>query len=131
MMALALGGMVCACGQKQADNVNPFMTEFQTPYGTPDFNNIKLEHYEPAFLKGIEQQNEEIKAIVENPAKPTFENTIVALDNSGEILSRVAGVFYALTEADTNDGLMALEEKMAPVLSTHNDNILSACSCRS
>ena len=123
MMALALGGMVCACGQKQADNVNPFMTEFQTPYGTPDFNNIKLEHYEPAFLKGIEQQNEEIKAIVENPAKPTFENTIVALDNSGEILSRVAGVFYALTEADTNDGLMALEEKMAPVLSTHNDNI--------
>lgn len=122
-MALALGGMVCACGQKQADTVNPFMTEFQTPYGTPDFNNIKLEHYEPAFLKGIEQQNAEIKAIVENPAKPTFENTIVALDNSGEILSRVAGVFYALTEADTNDGLMALEEKMAPVLSAHNDNI--------
>ena len=123
MMALALGGMVCACGQKQADTVNPFMTEFQTPYGTPDFNNIKLEHYEPAFLKGIEQHNAEIKAIVENPAKPTFENTIVALDNSGEILSRVAGVFYALTEADTNDGLMALEEKMAPVLSAHNDNI--------
>ena len=123
MMALALGGMVCACGQKQADVDNPFMTEFQTPYGTPDFNNIKLEHYEPAFLKGIEQQNAEIKAIVENPAKPTFENTIVALDNSGEILSRVAGVFYALTEADTNDGLMALEEKMAPVLSAHNDNI--------
>lgn len=123
MMALALGGMVCACGQKQVDTVNPFMTEFQTPYGTPDFNNIKLEHYEPAFLKGIEQQNAEIKAIVENPAKPTFENTIVALDNSGEILSRVAGVFYALTEADTNDGLMALEEKMAPVLSAHNDNI--------
>ena len=122
-MALALGGMVCACGQKQADTVNPFMTEFQTPYGTPDFNNIKLEHYESAFLKGIEQQNAEIKAIVENPAKPTFENTIVALDNSGEILSRVAGVFYALTEADTNDGLMALEEKMAPVLSAHNDNI--------
>ena len=123
MMALALGSMVCACSQKQADTVNPFMTEFQTPYGTPDFNNIKLEHYEPAFLKGIEQQNAEIKAIVENPAKPTFENTIVALDNSGEILSRVAGVFYALTEADTNDGLMALEEKMAPLLSAHNDNI--------
>ena len=122
-MALALGGMVCACGQKQADTVNPFMAEFQTPYGTPDFNNIKLEHYEPAFLKGIEQQNAEIKAIVENPAKPTFENTIVALDNSGEILSRVAGVFYALTEADTNDGLMALEEKMAPIMSAHNDNI--------
>lgn len=123
MMALALSGMVCACGQKQAENVNPFMSEFQTPYGTPDFNNIKFEHYEPAFLKGIEQQNAEIKAIVENTAEPTFENTIVALDNSGEILARVSGVFYALTEADTNDDLMALESKMAPVLSSHNDNI--------
>ena len=79
--------------------------------------------YEPAFLKGIEQQNQEIKAIVENPEAPTFENTIVALDNSGEILSRVSGVFFALTSADTNDELMALESKMAPMLSEHSDNI--------
>lgn len=122
-MALALGGMVCACGQKQAENVNPFMSEFQTPYGTPDFNNIKFEHYEPAFIKGIEQQNAEIKAIVDNTAASTFENTIVTLDNSGDILARVSGVFFALTEADTNDDLMALEAKMAPVLSSHNDNI--------
>ena len=64
MMALALGGMVCACGQQKADDFNPFMTEFQTPYGTPDFNKIKLEHYEPAFMNGIDQQNAEIKAIV-------------------------------------------------------------------
>ena len=115
--------MVCACGQQAADTGNPFLSEFETPYGTPDFDRIKVEHYEPAFLKGIEQQNEEIKAIVENPEEPSFENTIVALDNSGEILARVSGVFFALTEADTNDEMMALEAKIAPMLSEHSDNI--------
>ena len=123
IFAAAMSCMVCACGQQAADTDNPFLTEFETPYGTPDFNRIKVEHYEPAFLKGIEQQNLEIKAIVENPEEPTFENTIVALDNSGEILARVSGVFFALTEADTNDEMMALEAKIAPMLSEHSDNI--------
>lgn len=115
--------MLGACGQQKATTDNPFLTEFNTPYGTPPFDKIKVEHYEPAFLAGIEQQNKEIKAIVENTAEPTFENTIVALDNSGEILGRVSGVFFALTEADTNDGLAALEAKIAPMLSEHSDNI--------
>lgn len=123
IFAAAMSCMVCACGQQAADTDNPFLSEFETPYGTPDFNRIKVEHYEPAFLKGIEQQNEEIKAIVENPDEPSFENTIVALDNSGEILARVSGVFFALTEADTNDEMMALEAKIAPMLSEHSDNI--------
>lgn len=115
--------MLGACGQQKATTDNPFLTEFNTPYGTPPFDKIKVEHYEPAFLAGIEQQNKEIKAIVENTAEPTFENTIVALDNSGEILGRVSGVFFALTEADTNDELAALEAKIAPMLSEHSDNI--------
>lgn len=115
--------MLGACGQQKATTDNPFLTEFNTPYGTPPFDKIKVEHYEPAFLAGIEQQNKEIKAIVENIAEPTFENTIVALDNSGEILARVSGVFFALTEADTNDELAALEAKIAPMLSEHSDNI--------
>ena len=123
IFAAAMSCMVCACGQQAADTDNPFLSEFETPYGTPDFNRIKVEHYEPAFLKGIKQQNEEIKAIVENPDEPSFENTIVALDNSGEILARVSGVFFALTEADTNDEMMALEAKIAPMLSEHSDNI--------
>lgn len=122
IFAAAMSCMVCACGQQVADTGNPFLSEFETPYGTPDFDRIKVEHYEPAFLKGIEQQNEEIKAIVENPEEPSFENTIVALDNSGEILARVSGVFFALTEADTNDEMMALEAKIAPMLSEHSDN---------
>ena len=123
IFAAAMSCMVCACGQQAADTSNPFLSEFETPYGTPDFDRIKVEHYEPAFLKGIKQQNEEIKAIVENPDEPTFENTIVALDNSGEILARVSGVFFALTEADTNDDMMALEAKIAPMMSEHSDNI--------
>lgn len=123
IFAAAMSCMVCACGQQAADTSNPFLSEFETPYGTPDFDPIKVEHYEPAFLKGIKQQNEEIKAIVENPDEPSFENTIVALDNSGEILARVSGVFFALTEADTNDEMMALEAKIAPMLSEHSDNI--------
>lgn len=123
VIAAAMTCMACACGQKADDAVNPFLTEFQTPYGAPDFKRIKVEHYEPAFLAGIEEQNQEIKTIVENPDEPTFENTIVALDNSGEILDRVSGVFFALTEADTNEQLMALETKFAAMLSEHNDNI--------
>lgn len=115
--------MLGACGQQKASTDNPFLTEFNTPYGTPPFDKIKVEHYEPAFLASIEQQNKEIKAIVENTAEPTFENTIVALDNSGEILARVSGVFFALTEADTNDELATLEAKIAPMLSEHSDNI--------
>lgn len=121
LFTLATCCVMCACEQKT--EMNPFFTEFQTEYGAPDFTKIRLEHYEPAFLKGIEEQNAEIKAIVDNPEEPTFENTIVALDKSGGILARVSGVFFALTEADTNDSLTALNEKMAPVLSEHSDNI--------
>lgn len=123
VIAAAMTCMVCACSQQSAEPENPFFSEFQSPYGAPDFDRIQLADYEPAFLKGIEQQNQEIKAIVENPEAPTFENTIVALDNSGEILNRVSGVFFALTSADTNDELMALESKIAPMLSEHSDNI--------
>lgn len=123
LLAAAVGSIMCACGGQTKTEENPFFGEFQTTYGTPDFNKIQFAHYEPAFMRGIEQQNEEIKAIVENKEAPTFENTIVALDNSGEILTRVSNIFYALTGADTNDELKALEEKMAPVLSEHSDNI--------
>lgn len=121
VFTLAACCVMCACEQKTEPN--PFFTEFQAKYGAPDFDRIKMEHYEPAFLKGIEEQNAEIEAIVNNREEPGFENTIVALDNSGALLSRVSGVFFALTEADTNDSLNALNEKLAPVLSEHGDNI--------
>lgn len=113
--------MAYSCTTKTEDN--PFFAEFQTEYGVPPFDKIKLEHYEPAILKGIEEQNNDIESIINNAETPTFENTIVALDNSGKILSRVGGVLFNLTEAETTDSLTALSMRMAPVLSEHQDNI--------
>ena len=113
--------MMYSCATKTESN--PFFTEFQTEYGVPSFDKIKLEHYEPAFLKGIEEQNQNIQAIIESPEVPTFDNTIVALDNSAPILDRVSAIFFNMTDAETTDELTELSIKMAPVLSEHEDNI--------
>ena len=102
---------------------NPFLSEFQTKHGVPPFDKIKLEHYEPAFLKGIEEQNANIDAIVNNSETPTFENVIVALDNSAPILDRVSAIFYNMTDAEKTPGLNELSIKIAPTLSEHSDNI--------
>lgn len=118
---LAASCMMYSCTTKTESN--PFFTEFQTEYGVPPFDKIKLEHYEPAFLKGIEEQNQNIKAITENTEAPTFENTIVVLDNSAPMLDRVSAVFNNMTEAETTDSLTALSIKLAPLLSEHSDNI--------
>lgn len=118
---LAASCMMYSCATKSQSN--PFFTQFQTEYGVPPFDQIKLEHYEPAFQKGMEEQNQSIKAIIESTEAPTFENTIVALDSSSPMLDRVSGVFFNLTEAETTDELTALSMKVAPMLSEHNDNI--------
>lgn len=102
---------------------NPFLSKFQTEHGVPPFDKIKLEHYEPAFLKGIEEQNANIDAIVNNSETPTFENVIVALDNSAPILDRVSAIFYNMTDAEKTPGLNELSIKIAPTLSEHSDNI--------
>lgn len=118
---LAASCMMYSCATQTESN--PFLTEFQTPNGVPPFDKIKLEHYEPAFQKGIEEQNANIQAIIDNTEAPTFENVIVALDNSSPTLDRVGGVFFNLTEAETTDELTALSMKLAPTLAEHEDNI--------
>ena len=118
---LAVSCMMYSCGTKTESN--PFFTEFQTEYGVPSFDKIKLEHYEPAFLKGIEEQNQNIQAIIASPEVPTFDNTIVALDSSAPSLDRVSAIFFNMTDAETTDELTELSIKMAPVLSEHEDNI--------
>lgn len=118
---LAVSCMICSCATKTESN--PFFTEFQTEYGVPPFDKIKLEHYEPAFNKGIEEQNNNIQAIINNSEVPSFENTIVALDNSAPILDRVSAVFNNMTEAETTDSLTGLSIKLAPLLAEHEDNI--------
>lgn len=122
ILILAASCMMYSCTTQT--ETNPFLTEFQTPYGVPPFDQIKLEHYEPAFMKGIDEQNANIQAITSNAEAPTFDNVIVAFDNSSPILDRVGGVFYNLSEAETTDELTALSMKLAPVMSEHNDNIL-------
>lgn len=102
---------------------NPFFSKYDTPFGAPPFDKIQVKHYMPAFLEGINRQNKEIEAIASNPAAPTFENTIVALDLSGALLRNVNLIFFALTESETNDEMNAIAEKITPVLSDHEDNI--------
>ena len=121
ILILAASCMMYSCATQTESN--PFLTEFQTPNGVPPFDKIKLEHYEPAFQKGIEEQNANIQAIIDNTEAPTFENVIVALDNSSPTLDRVGGVFFNLTEAETTDELTALSMKLAPTLAEHEDHI--------
>ncbi|MEY8719541.1 M3 family metallopeptidase [Bacteroides stercorirosoris] len=118
---LATSCMMYSCATQT--ETNPFLTEFQTEHGVPPFDKIKLEHYEPAFLEGIEEQNANIDAIVNNSEAPTFENVIVAFDNSSPILDRVGAIFYNMTDAEKTDGLNELSIKLAPTLSEHSDNI--------
>lgn len=118
---LAVSCMMYSCATQTESN--PFFSEFQTEHGVPPFDKIKLEHYEPAFLKGIEEQNQKIQAIISNPEIPTFDNTIVALGNSAPILDRVSAIFFNMTDAETTDPLTELSIKLAPVLSEHEDNI--------
>ncbi len=102
---------------------NPFLTAYHTPHHTVPFHQIKLEHYEPAILKGMEEQNKEIESITNNSEEPTFQNTIVALERSGDLLNHVSTVFGNLLSAETNDEMDALAEKVMPMLTEHSNNI--------
>ena len=104
--------------------MNPFFEEYETPFKIPPFEKIKFEHYEPAFMQGIDEHQKEIVKIAQNEKEPTFENTLEALESSGKTLDKVANVFYNLLGSNTNDEFDALAVKMSPLLSAHNDKIL-------
>jgi len=117
----ALSFSAQAANKKNVKQTNPFLTAYTTKYAIPPFDQIKYEHYMPALKAGIEQQNKEIAAIVANPEKPTFENTVLALDNSGEILTKVSYVFMALVESDNTPEMQAIAEEFMPQLTAQND----------
>lgn len=96
---------------------NPFFEKYKTPFETPPFNKIKTEHYEPAFEEGIKQLKAEIDAIADNTEKPTFENTIIALERSGKLLERVGSAFFNVLSADANDEMMEISQRVSPKLS--------------
>jgi peptidyl-dipeptidase Dcp len=104
-------------------NDNPLVAEFTTPFGVPPFELIKPHHYMPAFKLGMEEHLKEVDAIVNSKEEPTFANTIVALDESGELLSKVSRVFFGLTEANTSDSLQQIQMEISPILSAHGDAI--------
>ncbi|MEO8907655.1 MAG: M3 family peptidase, partial [Microbacteriaceae bacterium] len=105
------------------ESANPFFESSTLPYQLPPFADIRDEHYKPAFERGFEQQLAEVRAITLNPDAPTFENTLVPLERSGQILSRVSEVFFTKSSADSSDFSNALEEELAPLLAAHSDAI--------
>ncbi len=109
-----------SCMKKET---NPFLEEYTTEYQIPPFDKIKAEHYIPAFEKGIEEARAEIKAIVNNPEEPTFDNTILALDNSGKLLDKVSYVFGALSECLNDSAMEKIAEVAYPMLSAYSDEV--------
>ena len=109
-----------ACTEKEA---NPFFSAYNTPNGVPPFELIKNEHFLPAFEEGMRQQNVEVDEIISNSEAPNFENTIGALDYSGDLLKRVASVFYNYNSSNTSDEIQSIAQEVAPKLSAHSDNI--------
>ncbi len=117
--------LITACGQNTntEKEENPLLSEWQTPFETPPFDKIKNEHYLPAYKEALKIHEEEIQKIINNSEAPNFENTIVALDNSGELLKRVNKVFSAMEGSMNDEKIQAISNEIAPILTQHEDNI--------
>jgi Zn-dependent oligopeptidases len=122
-VAMAMPGFAQPVPVKTAET-NPFFTEWRTPFGIAPFDRIRPEHFVPAFEAAIAERKKEVESIAANPAPPTFANTVEALENGGPLLAKVSPVFYALTGADTNDELQAINRKVAPLLSSLRDDVV-------
>ena len=110
-----------------SEHQNPFLVPYNTPHDTVPFDKIRLEDYEEAFMEGIRRDNEQIDKIINNPEKPTFDNTIVTSDEDKEgyydLLGRVSAVFFNLMSAETNDEMDALAQKLQPILTQHSNDV--------
>ena len=116
IIASAALALISGCSNME----NPFLRESSAPFGAPQFDKIQDEHYLPAFEAGIAEAKAEIDAIVANPDEPTFENTIEAMEYAGKTLDQVAGIFYNLMEANTNDTMQAVAEQVSPMLTEYS-----------
>ena len=130
-LMMTLSALVAGCaGDKmpvvelpEIDESNPLLAEWNTPHATPPFDLIKIEHYEPAIETAIAVSRAEIDAIVNNPAKPTFKNTIVAMERQGALLNRILGLFYNLNEADTSAEMEAIALRIQPKLTELSNDV--------
>ncbi|RTY92910.1 M3 family peptidase [Flavobacterium sp. RSP46] len=122
---LVIGNMLTIEAQEKQENtsMNPFFQAYDTPFNVPPFDKIKNEHFKPAILEGISAHQAEVNAVANNTQPATFENTILAMENAGELLSNVNTVFSNLNSANTNKEIQNIAKEMAPNLSAHRDNI--------
>ncbi|MBU1014270.1 MAG: M3 family metallopeptidase [Bacteroidetes bacterium] len=118
-----LGIISCKQKAEQTETVNPFFSEYNTPFQVPPFEQIKLGHYIPAFEKGMLEHKKEVDAIINSKEEATFDNTIAAIDKAGELLGKVSMVFYSIVGANTNKELDSIQMVIAPVLAAHGDDI--------
>ena len=114
---------LASCDSRKTAGENPFFTEWDTPHGVPPFDKILPEHFMPAFERGMSLHEAEIDAITSNKDEATFENTILAYDNAGQMLAQTELVFGMLCAAETNDRMQALQEQAMPLLAAHRDKI--------
>ena len=122
-LLLIMTALLFSAGQASAQDTNPFFTEWDTPFQVPPFEQIKNTDYLPAFKEGMKQQNKEIETITQSSDQPTFDNTILLLDESGQLLTKVLRVFYSLNSANTNEEMQAIARKVSPLLTKHRDDI--------
>lgn len=120
---LIIAMSACKQGENKEQTGNPFFSEYTTKFKVPPFDIIKAEHFIPAFEKGMETEKEEVEAILSNDKEPTFENTIVAMDNTGEVLTKVSRVFFGLSSANTSPELQEIQMEISPKLAQHSDEI--------
>ncbi|MFY0483238.1 M3 family metallopeptidase [Flavobacterium sp. PLA-1-15] len=123
LILLTIGNLLTMEAQEKKQTMNPFFQPYDTPFNVPPFDKIKNEHFKPAILEGIKKHEEEINLIANNTEAPTFDNTILAMENAGELLSEVNRVFGNYNSANTSDELQAIAKETAPVMSAHGDNI--------
>ena len=123
LMAGCAGDKMPVVELPEIDESNPLLAEWDTPHATPPFDLIKIEHYEPAIETAIAVSRAEIDAIVNNPAKPTFKNTIVAMERQGALLNRILGLFYNLNEADTSEEMEAIALRIQPKLTALSNDV--------
>jgi len=120
-LLMTISGLVT--GSAVTQEKNPFLVEWNTPFQVPPFEQIKNEHFMPVFLIGIKQHQDEIDAIVANSDPPTFENTILAFDESGALLEKISLVFYGLNSANTNKEMQNIAKQLSPLVTKHTDDI--------
>jgi peptidyl-dipeptidase Dcp len=127
LFSIAMASIISSCNNKEtgehSSGDNPLLHASTLPYQAPAFDKIKDSDFQPAIEQGMKEQQEEMQKIADNPEAPTFENTLVAMEKSGQLLSRVNMIFNVLTGANTNDGLQKIQEAVAPKLAAHQDAI--------